>query len=72
MVAGFFLGSIIILNIIKETNITSVNKHNFSVEHMFKNKLYDNVISGLPMIHNEGCIYCKVEGCIYCKVESWK
>jgi len=39
---------------------------------MFKNKLYDNVISVLPMIHNEGCIYCKVEGCIYCKVESWK
>jgi hypothetical protein len=29
----------IILNIIIETSITSANKHNFSVEHLFKNKL---------------------------------
>jgi hypothetical protein len=26
-------------NIIIETSITSANKHNFSVEHLFKNKL---------------------------------
>ena len=29
----------IILNIIIEVSITSANKHNFSVEHLFKNKL---------------------------------
>jgi hypothetical protein len=29
----------LLTNIIIETSITSANKHNFTVEHLFKNKL---------------------------------
>ena len=52
---AFFLLTII-LNIIIETSITSANKHNFSVEHLFKNKqssrdfwLADNTIKDVKL-----------------------